>query len=160
MDFDGIVNYLMVEQQALEELSFKLEEERLILLAGRHRLLDRATAEVEFASAALTAVGETRATLLRQAADDLGLPLDASLRMIAEAAPTAVVRERLRYLRDRMRATLGLIHDATAHNRELLAAGLAATTDALGLLGTSVSYDASGATRRGGNTPALIDTRV
>jgi len=160
MDFDGIVTYLLVEQHALEELSFKLEEERLILLAGRHRLLDRATAEVAFAAAALTAIGETRATLLRQAATDLGLPVDASLRTIAEAAPSAAIRARLRSLREGMRATLGTIGATTAHNRELLARGLAATTDALTLLGTSISYDASGATRRGGNTPALIDTRV
>jgi flagellar biosynthesis/type III secretory pathway chaperone len=160
MDFDGIVTYLIVEQQALEELSFKLEEERLILLAGRHRFLDRATAEVEFAAAALTSIGQTRATLLREAATSLGLPLEATLRQIADAAPSSPARERLQAMRQAMRTTMDAIRETTAQNRQLLVRGLAATIDALALLGTSTSYDASGTAHQGADRPALLDARA
>jgi FlgN protein len=160
MDFDGIVTYLIVEQQALEELSFKLEEERLILIAGRHRFLDRATAEVEFAANALGVIGQTRETLIREAARSLGLPLDASLRQISEAAPTSAGRLRLQTMRQAMRKTMESISDTTAQNRQLLARGLAATMDALAMLGTSTSYDASGVSHQGTDRPALIDARV
>jgi hypothetical protein len=160
MDFDGMVTYLITEQQALEELAFKLEEERLILIAGRHRFLDRATAEVEFAAAALTAVGIARAALIEEAARSLGLPSDASLRQITDSVPTSAARERLRALRQSMRKTMDVITDTTAQNRQLLARGLVATTDALALLGTSTSYDALGSVHRGTNRPALIDARV
>ena len=160
MDFDGIVTYLIVEQQALEELSFKLEEERLILMAGRHRFLDRATAEVEFAANALSVIGQTRETLIREAARSLGLPIDASLRQISEAAPSSASRLRLQAMRQAMRKTMESISDTTAQNRQLLARGLAATMDALAMLGTSTSYDASGATYQGTDRPALIDARV
>jgi len=160
MDFDGIVSYLVTEQQALEELSFKLEEERLLLIAGRHRFLDRATAEVEFAAAALTAIGTARATLIREAADSLGLPADASLRQVIDATPSSAAKQRLITMRDAMRRTMKAISDTTAENRQLLARGLAATMDALALLGTSTSYDASGRAHQGTDRPALLDARV
>jgi hypothetical protein len=98
--------------------------------------------------------------LLREAAASLGLPGDASLGQIAEAAPTSAARERLRALRLAMRRTMGVITDTTEENRQLLARGLAATMDALALLGTSTSYDASGVAHQGPGRPALIDRRV
>ena len=75
------------ERELLELLLFKLEEEQLLLAAGRSRWLGNATREVEMVLEELRRAELTRAIEVGTVAGALGLPEDASLRDLAEHAP-------------------------------------------------------------------------
>ncbi|MCU4185044.1 flagellar protein FlgN [Acidiferrimicrobium sp. IK] len=160
MDLDAILGCILLEQEALDELSFKLEEQRLILLAGQHRYLGRATTEIDDVAANLAALGRQRAATLADAAGALGIDPSATLRDIAEALPTPEAQARVSTARDAMRATVAQINRTVEENRRLLAGGLAATIDALAMLGTAPSYDASGTGSQGGERSVLLDARA
>jgi len=160
MDLEGFIACLDQEHRALEALSFKLNEERLILIAGQQEMLDRATAAVEDAAEELMSVGRRRSALLREMAGTLGLTEEATLREIAAAMPAADDRRRLDGLRQAMRRTMQAVRDTSEQNRLLLARGLAATMDALSLLGAPTSYDSSGTTHRPADRPILLDARI
>lgn len=131
---------------ALEHLLFKLEEEHLVLASGRHRWLDQASAEVSAAVEALDLCERRRLGLADALIGELGLPVAATLGDIADAIDIDQA-EMLRGYRTRMRDLLERIHDLVQRNRDLLARGLAATADALALLGAgpTTAYDATGA---------------
>ncbi|HZU80315.1 MAG TPA: flagellar protein FlgN [Acidimicrobiales bacterium] len=134
------------ECAALEHLLFKLEEEHLVLASGRHRWLDQASAEVSAAVETLDLTERRRLGLADAIIGALGLPVAATLGDIADAIDIEQA-EVLRDYRRRMRDLLEKIHDLVQRNRDLLARGLAATADALALLGAgpTAAYDATGA---------------
>jgi hypothetical protein len=74
------------ERHLLELLLFKLDEEQLVLAAGRTRWLPRATREVEMVLEELRQTELERAVEVSRVANDLRLPADASLRQLADAA--------------------------------------------------------------------------
>ena len=74
------------ERHLLELLLFKLDEEQLLLAAGRTRWLARATGEVEMVLEELRQTVLERAVEVTRVANDLGLPAGASLRQLADAA--------------------------------------------------------------------------
>jgi hypothetical protein len=75
------------ERHLLELLLFKLDEEQLVLAAGRTRWLPQATREVEMVLEEIRQTELERAVEVSRVALDLGLPAGASLRQLAEAAP-------------------------------------------------------------------------
>jgi hypothetical protein len=70
----------------LELLLFKLDEEQLVLAAGRTRWLPRATREVEMVLEEIRQTELERAVEVSRVAIELGLPAGASLRQLANAA--------------------------------------------------------------------------
>src|SRR5919107_4550897 len=74
-------------RELMELLLFKLEEEQLLLAAGRARWLAHATREVEMVLEELKTVELSRAVASDAAAVELGLGPNASLRALADAAP-------------------------------------------------------------------------
>ncbi|HYT40470.1 MAG TPA: flagellar export chaperone FlgN, partial [Acidimicrobiia bacterium] len=75
------------ERHLLELLLFKLDEEELVLAAGRTRWLPQATHEVEMVLEEIRQTELERAVEVSRMAVDLGLPAGAGLRQLAESAP-------------------------------------------------------------------------
>lgn len=118
------------ERHLLELLLFKLDEEQLVLAAGRTRWLARATREVEMVLEELRQTELERAIEVGRVAEVLGLPEGASLRQLADAAAPpwqgmlAEHREAFLTLTDE-------ISTLTHTNRELLTRGQKAMQDVL-----------------------------
>src|SRR5436853_6844589 len=73
MALSDVSNILWRERQLLELLVFKLEEEQLVLAAGRARWLSHATREVESVLAEIKRVELERAVNVESAGRDAGL---------------------------------------------------------------------------------------
>jgi hypothetical protein len=143
-----VSNILWRERQLLELLTFKLEEEQLVLAAGRTRWLSHATREVETVLGEIKRVELDRAVHVEALARSLGFADTPSLREIGEvvAAPWDRIFDEHRH------ALLEAAHDIDAvakSNRDLLSRGQTATREALAALG-EVEIDAYTPT---GSTP-------
>ena len=151
---------LWEERVALERMLFKLEEEHLVLASGMHHWLPSATAEVEEAMRELSDVENGRIQASYEAALELGLPKDATLREISDAADekwSGVFADH----RSMMQGILARIGHLVKRNKELLARGIAATADALTILGAApTSYDTSGHQTQIRNAALMIDARA
>jgi len=75
------------EREMLELLTFKLEEEQLLLTAGKSKWLHHATLEVEQTLDRVRSAGLARALEVSAVAREWGLQGDATLRELAQAAP-------------------------------------------------------------------------
>ena len=122
------------ERHLLELLLFKLDEEQLVLAAGRTRWLPRATREVEMVLEEIRQTELERALEVSRVALDLGLPGDASLRQLAETAPEPwqgiLVEHRQAFL-----ALTDEITGLVQTNRELLVRGQKAVREVLAAIG-------------------------
>lgn len=146
MDLSEVSNVLWRERQLLDLLVFKLEEEQLVLAAGRARWLAHATREVETVLAEIKRLELERSVLVSQAARDLGLSETPSLREMAELVPAPWDT----ILKEHRRALLALAQDVDAiakSNRDLLQRGHQAARETLASMGDLDlgAYDAHGA---------------
>ncbi|MEW6476481.1 MAG: flagellar export chaperone FlgN [Actinomycetota bacterium] len=148
------------ERHLLELLLFKLDEEQLVLAAGRTRWLPRATREVEMVLEEIRQTELERAVEVSRVAVDLGLPSGASLRQLAETAPEPwrgmLVEHRQAFL-----SLTDEITNLVQANRELLARGQKAVRDVLASIGdgrveVTAGYGARPAAAEPGR-PFLID---
>ncbi|HVW32752.1 MAG TPA: flagellar export chaperone FlgN [Acidimicrobiia bacterium] len=122
------------ERHLLELLLFKLDEEQLVLAAGRTRWLPRATREVEMVLEEIRQTELERALEVTRVAVDLGLGGNASLRQLADAAPEPWQG----MLTEHRAAFLSLTEEVTAlvqTNRELLNRGQKAVREVLASIG-------------------------
>jgi FlgN protein len=122
------------ERHLLELLLFKLDEEQLVLAAGRSRWLPRATREVEMVLEEIRQTELERAVEVSRVAVELGLPSGASLRQLAEAASPPWQG----MLVEHRQAFLTLTEEITAlvqTNRELLVRGQKAVREVLSSIG-------------------------
>jgi flagellar biosynthesis/type III secretory pathway chaperone len=78
---------LWKERELLELLLFKLEEEQLLLTAGKSRWISHATREVEQVMERMRSVGLARTVEVASLAEEWGISPDSSLRELAAAAP-------------------------------------------------------------------------
>src|SRR5260370_18274560 len=104
MGLADVASILWRERESLELLLFKLDEEQLVLAAGRTRWLPHATREVEIVLDRIRQTEVLRAVEVDALAAELGLPPNPSLNALADAAgpPWADLR------RDHRRAVLAL----------------------------------------------------
>jgi len=152
---------LWEERAAIEQLVFRLEQENLVLASGRHRLLMRSTAEVAAASAAVDYVETRRIEITGALGARLGLAGPVTLDALAAALPEDSA-EALRAHRAALRSLVGAAAGLVERNRELIARGLAAATDALALVGAAPAgaYDATGASPAAVSGALMLDARV
>jgi hypothetical protein len=145
MDLSEVSNILWRERQLLDLLVFKLEEEQLVLAAGRARWLAHATREVETVLAEIKRIELERSVLVTAVARELGITDAPSLRELAQLVPTPwdtiFVEHR--------RALLELAQEVDAiakSNRDLLQRGQQAARETLAAMGDLDlgSYDQSG----------------
>jgi hypothetical protein len=118
------------ERHLLELLLFKLDEEQLVLAAGRTRWLARATREVEMVLEELRQTELERALEVGRVAAAFGLPEGASLRQLADAAPPPW-QGMLTEHREAFLTLTEEISTLTHTNRELLMRGHKAMQDVL-----------------------------
>jgi hypothetical protein len=134
MALTDVSNILWRERQLLELLVFKLEEEQLVLAAGRARWLSHATREVESVLAEIRRIELERAVVVADAGRELGLSGAPSLKELAglTTPPWDGI------FAEHRRALLKLaqeIDTITQSNRDLLQRGAQATREALVAIG-------------------------
>jgi hypothetical protein len=158
VELRDVSNILWRERHLLDLLLFKLEEEQLLLAAGRTRWIAQATREVEMVLEEIKQTELSRAMVVDQVAPGLGLEPGPSLRALAEAAPdpwsTLLSEHRAAFLT----ATEEIVALAQT-NRELLTQGQQAARDVLATLGEArvETYSPTGAAAEGPVRPMLID---
>jgi hypothetical protein len=146
MALSDVSNILWRERQLLELLVFKLEEEQLVLAAGRSRWLSHATREVESVLGEIRRIELERAVLVADAGRELGLSGAPSLKELSglTAPPWDGI------FAEHRRALLKLaqeIDTITQSNRDILQRGAQATREALAAIGEIDidAYDVRGA---------------
>ena len=145
MALSDVSNILWRERQLLELLVFKLEEEQLVLAAGRSRWLSYATREVENVLAEIKRIELERAVLVADAGRELGLSGSPTLRELTgltESPWDGIFAEH-------RRALLALAQEIdviTKSNRDLLQRGQQAAREAIAAMGEIDidAYDAHG----------------
>lgn len=144
MGYERVSNQLWQERKILELLVFKLEEEHLILVSGRHAWLKHATTEVEHVVDALRAAEAVRAEAVAELGEELGIGSTPSILDIAEAAGDPWSEIFIQHQEELLKI-LNKINSIATANREILAQNIVATTDALSLLGESpvAAYDSN-----------------
>jgi hypothetical protein len=141
-----VSNVLWREREQLELLLFKLDEEQLVLSAGRTRWLAHATREVEIVLDQVRSSELLRAVEVDAYAATVGLPPSPSLHDLAMASPEPW-RELLIAHRDALVELTAAIGRVAADNRAVLAtAQRAAHETLLGLSGSLETYAPSGRT--------------
>jgi hypothetical protein len=159
MGLSEVSSILWRERQLLELLLFKLEEEQLLLTAGRTRWLSHATREAERVLAQIKKGEMARAMEVEAVAAELGLPPGPTLGQLIDAAgePWKAI------LGDHREAFLTLTQEITAlsaANRDMLNRGYLATRDALAWFGDAEleaeTYSATGASQASAG-PRLLD---
>ena len=161
MSLTEVSSILWRERELLELLVFKLEEEQLLLAAGRARWLTNATREVEMVLAEIKRSELGRAVEVDAVAVELGLPAGISLRELAERVPAPWDN----ILREHRKAFLALSDEITElakTNRELLGAGFRAARDTLLSLGDQEppTYTPSGQSVAKSRGPLLVNQAI
>lgn len=154
---EKLSHILWRERELLETLLYRLEVEQLVMASGRTRWLLRAAKEIEPVLETIRETEVLRAVAADEAAAQVGLPPNPSLRALAEAAPAPWDS----ILADHRQAFAALAADITAMadaNRELVSAGARSAREALLALteGTD-GYDAEGGAVVGTSRSRLID---
>lgn len=157
MGLSDVSSVLWRERELLELLLFKLEEEQLILAAGRSRWLARATREVETVLEEIRRTEVLRAAEVDVAATVLGLPGAPSLSQLADAVDepwSSLLREhRTAFLT--MTAEISALAEA---NRDLLTSGQRAARDTLlALTEGAATYSPAGATVTTATRARILD---
>jgi flagellar biosynthesis/type III secretory pathway chaperone len=152
------------ERELLDLLIFKIEEEQLLLTAGKTRWLQHATSEVEQVVARLRASGLTRALGVSALAEEWGVAgNEPSLSELANAAPKdGPWGDILRAHLEAMTAQTTQIKELRDANASFLRAAARSTQEtAAALQPATVTYDAQGST---GAAPSdggrLFDTEL
>lgn len=161
MSLDALSRQLWKQRETLEVMLFKLEEERLITSTGSSRWLPRATRELEAVIAQAQTMELERSMESEAVAVDLGLPPEASLKDIAQAAgePWETL---LNQHREALIQLTTEIADVSKTNQEVLASLQRATQETLmGMQGIGETYDPSGATETATTSDStMIDTSM
>jgi hypothetical protein len=130
---NDVSTILWRERQLLELLLFKLEEEQLLLAAGRTRWLAAATREVETVLEELKQAELARAVEVERVGQELGLGPGPSLEELADAAPAPwgdILRDHRSAFLVATEEVVGLANT----NRELLSRGFQAAREVLATL--------------------------
>lgn len=133
MGLTEVSNILWRERHLLELLLFKLEEEQLVLAAGRARLLAHATREVEMVLEEMQRAELERSIEVDALAAALGLPPSPSLRQLCEAVDEPW-RSLFEFHRQGFLEATDAVCALAQSNKELLSQGQRAAQEALAAL--------------------------
>lgn len=140
------------ERELLETLVFKLEEEQLLLAAGKTRWLKRASTEIERTTEELRFVGLGRSVEVENVGEEWGTGTDATLRQLLDVAPSGpwpgIFETHLKALTELTNQIMSL-RDANA--QFLRAASRSAQETLDNVVGAPRTYDAHG---KSGASPA------
>ena len=150
MSANDLSTLLWRERELLELLVFKLEEEQLLLTAGRSKWLHHATREVEAVLGHLRTIGIERTVEASSVAVEWGLTEEATLRQLAEGAPNDTWRDVLQSHLTALTALTTQIAEVRDTNLTYLRAATRATQETLATVGAGAG--AGGYDGRGGRT--------
>ncbi|WP_159708734.1 flagellar protein FlgN [Arthrobacter sp. 18067] len=145
------------ERELLDLLTFKLEEEQLLLTAGKSRWLPHGTREVEQVLDRVSKAGLARTVEIAAVAEQWGLSPECSLAELAAAAPDPAWAEVLSSHLSAMRQQTLAIKELRDANEQFLRAAVRSTQETLADLKPAAgTYDSHGRT---GETSAahLVD---
>ena len=149
------------ERELLEILMFKLEEEKLLLTAGKTRWLPFATREVEQVIERLRENGIERAMEIATVGEEWGTSDDATLRSIIAAAPTEAWRDNFTahlVALSELAASISELRDA---NVQYLRAAARVTQETLATVSPeAATYDARGNAGDWPPTAQLFDGKL
>lgn len=164
MSANDLSTLLWRERELLDLLVFKLEEEQLLLTAGRSKWLHHATREVEAVLGHLRTTGIERTVEASAVAIEWGLPEDATLRQLVDGAPDGAWREVLQSHLSALTALTAQIADVRDTNLTYLRAATRATQETLATVGTgapaSQEYTGRGVRQTAGGYAHLFDRRA
>lgn len=145
MGLAEVSNILWRQRHLLELLEFKLEEQQLLLAAGRTRWVGRATNEVERVLEELRATELLRSVTVEEAAVELRLRPGPSLRELIAVAPEPWA-DILGQHREAFLTLTKSVSRLAQENQDLLGRVEQATRDVLGNLGepTTTVYTPDG----------------
>jgi hypothetical protein len=147
-------------RELMELLLFKLEEEQVLLAAGRSRWLAHATREVELVLDQIRQAEVIRAAHSQAVAIELNLPVDASLAQLADAAPMPWF-ELLHQHRKAFLTLTAEIGGMAELNRDLLTAGQRAARETMLVVSGSVeTYGRDGQSVAGTRRARLVDEAI
>jgi hypothetical protein len=133
------------ERELLELLTFKLEEEQLILMSGKTRWLQHATREVEQVLERVREAGLGRSVEVAALAREWGTDENAALRELIARAPSGPWAEIFTSHLNAMSALTTQIKDLRDTNEQFLRAAMRSTQETLaGLDNDTSTYDARG----------------
>jgi hypothetical protein len=145
------------ERDLLDSLLFKLEMEQLVLGSGRTRWLSRSAKEVELVLEMLRETEILRAVAADEAAENVGLVSNPSLRALAEGVEEPW-RSILLDHKDAFEKVSREISSLAEVNRELLTAGLRSARETLLSLDQEThGYSPDGAAVVSQAMPRLVD---
>lgn len=161
MSLTEVSSILWRERELLELLVFKLEEEQLLLAAGRARWLGFATREVEMVLTEIKRSELGRAVEVDAVAVSLGLVPGMSLRQLAESVPPPWDN----ILREHRKAFLALsdeISELARTNKELRGNGLRKARETLLSLGEQdvTTYAPNGQSVTKNRGPQLLNQAI
>lgn len=154
---------LWKERELLELLLFKLEEEQLLLVAGKSRWISHATREVEQVMERMRVVGLTRTVEVAEVAEAWGLSPDATLRELATAAPDGIWSDIFGSHLAAMTELTGQIAEVRDINERLLREAARSTQETLSGLsaaGDPGLYGSAGESRSGDGGARFFDTEA
>lgn len=160
MSLTELSSALWRTRELLELLLFKLEEEQLLLAAGRSRWLPHATREVELVLEELQQVEVLRAMHAQAAAVELGLDAYASLGQLADSAPMPW-SELLHQHRKAFLTLTAEISGLAESNRELITMGQRAVRESMMAVADSLdTYGPQGQTVPGARRARILDEAI
>jgi hypothetical protein len=160
MSVNDLSSLLWRERELLEMLVFKLEEEQMLLTAGRAKWLHHATREVEQVLGHIRTTGIERTVEAASVAGEWGLPDDATLRQLADRAPDGAWGDVLHSHLTALTALTGQIADVRDTNLTYLRAATRSAQETLATVGTTQAPDPVAYGARGPRTAAAAGARL
>lgn len=149
------------ERELLELLLFKLEEEQLLLTAGKSRWVGHASREVEQVMNRLRDAALGRSVEVADVATEWGCPEDASLREIIGAAPAGPWQDIFTAHLAAMTELTGQIREVRDVNEQFLRTAVRGVQETLaGVETVSGTYDASGSAHHAESSSLLFDEKL
>lgn len=152
---------LWKERELLELLQFKLEEQHLLLVAGKSRWIDLATREIESVLEKVHTAGLVRAMEASGVAAAWGIADDSSLAEIIDSAPEGPWKEIFTAHLGALRSTSTEIASLRDANDQYLRAAYRSTQETLATLGEDSSlYGPQGSSSTQHVGAHIIDTNL
>lgn len=148
------------ERELLEMLLFKLEEQELLLAAGRSRWTQFATREIEQVLDGLREAGIARLVEAETVAEEWDAPEGAGIRDLIDVAPTAAWRDVLTGHLHALTTLTDEVGRLREGNSERLRAVLRATQETLAGIGETTGEYTTQGDRARGDSARIIDTEM
>lgn len=161
MPLNTLTTLLWRERELLDLLEFKMEEQQLLLLAGKSQWVDRATQEIETVLEKVRTASLSRATESASVAEEYGLADDAALAEIVAAVQDPAWRDVLRGHLTALRACTARIATLRETNTQYLRSAQRSAQETLANLDAE-TYSGAGSRNADptARTSGLLDTEA